>query len=111
MLFRSIAEQLVRAEALIGNGTIPQSVVDERREAFLAAQGTLEQARAALELAELDLEYSEIRAPMAGRIDRTLIDPGNLVTANQTVLTTIVTTRSEERRVGKECRSRWSPYH
>ena len=24
---------------------------------------------------------------------------------------TIVTTRSEERRVGKECRSRWSPYH
>ena len=26
-------------------------------------------------------------------------------------LLTIVTTRSEERRVGKECRSRWSPYH
>ncbi len=85
-------EQLERAEALIGNGTIPQSVVDERREAFLAAQGALEQARAALELAELDLEYSEIRAPMAGRIDRTLIDPGNLVTANQTALTTIVAT-------------------
>src|SRR2546426_5486911 len=25
--------------------------------------------------------------------------------------TTLMTTRSEERRVGKECRSRWSPYH
>ena len=85
-------EQLERAEALISNGTIPQSVVDERREAFLAAQGALEQARAAVELAELDLEYSEIHAPMAGRIDQALLDPGNLVTANQTVLTSIVAT-------------------
>ncbi|WP_238840703.1 efflux RND transporter periplasmic adaptor subunit [Roseobacter cerasinus] len=86
------AEQLERAEALVGNGTIPQSVVDERREAFLAAQGALEQARAALELAQLDLEYSEIRAPMAGRIDQAQLDPGNLITANQTVLTSIVAT-------------------
>lgn len=83
-------EQLERAQALIGNGTIPQSVLDERREAYLAAQGGLEQARAALELAELDIEFSEIRAPMAGRIDSARIDPGNLVSANQTELTTIV---------------------
>lgn len=83
-------DQLERAEALIGNGTISQSLVDERREAFLAAQGALEQARAELELAQLNLEYSEIRAPMSGRIDQTLIDPGNLVTANSTLLTSIV---------------------
>ncbi|WP_299967386.1 efflux RND transporter periplasmic adaptor subunit [uncultured Roseobacter sp.] len=83
-------EQLERAEQLIQNGNIPQSVVDERREAFLSAQGELEQTRAALELAELDVEYSQIRAPMAGRIDQSLVDPGNLVTANDTVLTTIV---------------------
>ncbi|MEE4188408.1 MAG: efflux RND transporter periplasmic adaptor subunit, partial [Roseobacter sp.] len=85
-------EQLERAEALIGNGTIAQSVLDERREAFLAAQGAMEQARAALELAELDLEYSEIRAPMAGRVDQSLIDVGNLVTAQDTLLTSIVAT-------------------
>lgn len=85
-------EQLQRAEALVGNGTIPQSLLDQRRETFLGAQGALEQARAAIELAELDLEYSEIRAPMSGRIDRALIDPGNLVTANSTQLTTIVAT-------------------
>ncbi|MBY5935244.1 efflux RND transporter periplasmic adaptor subunit [Tateyamaria omphalii] len=83
-------EQLERAQALIGNGTIPQSVLDERREAYLAAQGALEQARAAVELAELDVEFSEIRAPMSGRIDQSLIDPGNLVSANQTELTSIV---------------------
>jgi len=90
--FTFAEEQLQRAEALIGNGTIPQSVVDERREAFLSAQGAREQARAALELAELDLEYSEIRAPMAGRIDQALIDVGNLVNGNQTLLTSIVAT-------------------
>ncbi|WP_299613419.1 efflux RND transporter periplasmic adaptor subunit [uncultured Tateyamaria sp.] len=88
--FDFASEQLERARALIGNGTIPQSVLDERREAFLAAQGALEQARAAVELAELDLEFSEIRAPMAGRVDRAQIDPGNLVSADQTELTSIV---------------------
>lgn len=88
--FEFASEQLERAQALIGNGTIPQSVLDERREAYLAAQGALEQARAAVELAELDLEFSEIRAPMSGRIDRSLVDPGNLVSADQTALTSIV---------------------
>lgn len=84
------SEQLERAQALIQNGNIPQSTVDQRREAYLAAQGSLEQARAALELAQLDYEYSQIRAPMAGRIDRRQVDPGNLVSANDTVLTSIV---------------------
>lgn len=83
-------EQLDRAERLIQNGNIAQSTVDQRREAFLSASGALEQARAADELARIDLEWTEIRAPMSGRIDRTLVDPGNLVGANETVLTTIV---------------------
>ncbi|MFD1157120.1 efflux RND transporter periplasmic adaptor subunit [Roseovarius aestuarii] len=83
-------EQLERAEALITNGNISQSSVDQRREAFLAAQGALEQARAASELAQIDLEFTEIRAPISGRIDRRLVNPGNLVTANETVLTSIV---------------------
>ncbi|MEM7545520.1 MAG: efflux RND transporter periplasmic adaptor subunit [Pseudomonadota bacterium] len=90
--FAFTSEQLERAEALIQNGNIAQSSVDERREAYLAAQGTLEQARAALELAEIDLEWSEIRAPMSGRIDRTRVDPGNLVSANDTMMTSIVAT-------------------
>lgn len=83
-------EQLERASSLIANGNIAQSVLDQRREAFLSAQGALEQARAALELAQLDIEYSEITAPMSGRIDQALVDPGNLVLANNTELTSIV---------------------
>ncbi len=83
-------EQLQRAEALVTNGNISQSSVDQRREAFLSARGALEQAIAAEELASIELEFTEIRAPISGRIGRRLIDPGNLVTANETVLTSIV---------------------
>ncbi|WP_298971921.1 efflux RND transporter periplasmic adaptor subunit [uncultured Roseobacter sp.] len=83
-------EQLERAQSLVSNGNIAQSVVDERREAYLSAQGAREQARADLELAQLDVEYSQITAPMSGRIDRSQVDPGNLVSANDTVLTSIV---------------------
>ena len=88
--FAFAEDQLERAESLIANGNIAQSVLDSRKEAFLAAQGALEQARASLELAELDLEYSQITAPISGRIDRALVDPGNLVLENETELTSIV---------------------
>lgn len=90
--FQFTQEQLDRAKALIRNGNISQSVVDERREAFLSAQGALENARAALEAAKIDLDFSDIRAPISGRIGRRLVTPGNLVVADQTVLTTIVKT-------------------
>lgn len=83
-------EQLERAEALIANGNIPQSTLDARREAHLSAQGALEQARASLSNAEIDLDFAEIHAPISGRIDRTRVTPGNLVQQDATVLTTIV---------------------
>ena len=47
-------------------------------------------AEAAVERAKLELEYTTISAPLCGRIDRRLISVGNLVQADQTVLTTIV---------------------
>lgn len=82
--------QLRRAETLVQGGNIPQSVVDQRREAYLAARGALEQARSALTAAQIDLEYTEIRAPISGRIGERLVTPGNLVVADETVLTSIV---------------------
>ncbi len=47
-------------------------------------------AEAAAERAKLDLDYTTIIAPLTGRVDRRLISTGNLVQADQTVLTTIV---------------------
>jgi multidrug efflux system membrane fusion protein len=82
--------QFQRAEELIGRGNIPVATLDERRQEFLAAQAAVEGARAAVERAQLDLEYTEIRAAISGRIGGRAVSPGNLVQADQTVLTTIV---------------------
>ncbi|MEM9685113.1 MAG: efflux RND transporter periplasmic adaptor subunit, partial [Pseudomonadota bacterium] len=71
-------------------GTIAVSILDERRQEFLAAQASLEGAKAAEARASLDLEYSRITAPIAGRIDRKQVSAGNLVQADQTILTSIV---------------------
>src|SRR3546814_2613018 len=57
---------------------------------YLAAEAELIGTGAALERARLDLEYTEIRAPISGRIDRHRISIGNLVEPNATILTSIV---------------------
>lgn len=91
-VFAFAREQFERATRLIGNGTISQAVLDERRAEFLRAQASLEAARAAREAAMIDLDFSEVTAPIAGRLGRDLVKPGNLVIANDTVLTSIVAT-------------------
>ena len=48
----------------------------------------VEVAKAALETAKLNLDWTIVTAPISGRISRQLIDPGNLVKADNTVLTT-----------------------
>ena len=57
--------------------------------------------------------YLDITALTAGAVTTTTIAPdtGNLATALISKFQVNLNTRSEERRVGKECRSRWSPYH
>jgi RND family efflux transporter MFP subunit len=53
-------------------------------------QASLEAARAAVEQAELNLGWTKVRSAITGRIGRALITVGNLVIADQTLLTTIV---------------------
>jgi membrane fusion protein, multidrug efflux system len=84
------AKQLERARELSKRGNISVSALDERENEFLAAQAQVQGARAARENARLDLEYTEIRAPVGGRIDRNFISVGNLVSADDTILTRIV---------------------
>ncbi len=54
------------------------------------AEATLRAARASLKIATVNLGYCEIRAPIGGRMSRPYIDPGNLVKADDTILTRIV---------------------
>jgi RND family efflux transporter MFP subunit len=62
---------------------------DQRRQEKEAAQASLMAAQAAIASARLNLEYTRIRAPIAGRISDRRVDIGNLVT-EATLLTTIV---------------------
>jgi multidrug efflux system membrane fusion protein len=84
--------ELERAEQLLQSGNISVQTVDERRLVFRAAQARVNATKAAVARGELDMEYTQIRAPLTGRIDRTFLTAGNLVEANSTVLTTIVST-------------------
>lgn len=82
--------QLDRAEALATTGNISASAVDDRRREYLSAQATLQGANATLRNSSLDLEFTEISAPLDGRIGRRLVSAGNLVQPDSTLLTTIV---------------------
>jgi multidrug efflux system membrane fusion protein len=57
-----------------------------------SARASLLEARAALLRAQIDLNFTRIRTPISGRAGEDQVKPGNLVTANSTVLTTIVAT-------------------
>ncbi len=81
---------LERADSLRKSGNITEQNADQRRQAALAARATLDRAQAALSRAKLDIEFTEIRAPISGRISRRLVSVGNLINANETLLSTIV---------------------
>jgi multidrug efflux system membrane fusion protein len=79
-----------RADALRKSGNIAEQLVDQRRQSFLSAKADLDNSEAVLRNAQLNYEFTEIRAPISGKIGRRLVTEGNLVNANDTLLTTIV---------------------
>jgi len=81
---------LDRAEQLRRTGNITDQIYDQRRQSFLTAKAELDRAQAALRQARLDLEFTEIRSPLSGRISRKLVSEGNLVNANDTILTNVL---------------------
>jgi membrane fusion protein (multidrug efflux system) len=68
----------------------PQSQVDQNKAALDTAAGRLMQLKAALTQAEVNLDYTDIRSPIDGRIGRTAYTVGNLVNPASGVLATIV---------------------
>ena len=84
------AVQLQRGEELVKNNNIPKAEVDQRRAADQMAAAAILEAQAALEQAEINLGYTEIHAPIAGRIGRADLSVGNLVGPDSGVLATIV---------------------
>jgi membrane fusion protein (multidrug efflux system) len=84
------AAQLARGEELVKNGNIPKSEDDLRRAQDLMAAAAVQEAQAALEQAKINLGYTEITAPLAGRIGRAAFSVGNLVGPESGPLATIV---------------------
>jgi RND family efflux transporter MFP subunit len=82
--------ELARAEKLLPMQAVSAQEVDQLRAAERNAQAAEKAARAALNTAQLSLGYSRITAPVAGRISRANITPGNLVSVGDPVLSTLV---------------------
>lgn len=82
--------QLARGEELLKSKNISQAQVDELRAAAGIAEAGIAQAKAALAAAELDLGYTRVTAPVAGRIGLARYTVGNLVGPSSGALATIV---------------------
>src|SRR5262249_14381391 len=63
------------------SGAISESNVDQRVGAYREAEGNLRAAQAALQTAQLNLDYTQVRAPVAGRVGKLEITVGNLIAA------------------------------
>jgi membrane fusion protein, multidrug efflux system len=74
------------------SGAISESNVDQRVGAYREAEGNLKAAQAALQTAQLNLDYTQVRAPVAGRVGKLEVTVGNLVAAGPSapVLTSLV---------------------
>ncbi|MGP9766002.1 efflux RND transporter periplasmic adaptor subunit [Halomonas sp. AOP13-D3-9] len=79
-----------RARVLLGRQAISQEVHDQRQSALSNSRAMVDAATAALQTAELDLEYTRITAPVSGRAGRAMVTRGNLANADQSLLTTVV---------------------
>lgn len=83
-------QELQRGERLIGERAISQGELDQRRMEAQQADADVLAARARVAQAELNLGFTRVTAPFAGRAGAALVKPGNVVTPNETLLTTLV---------------------
>jgi RND family efflux transporter MFP subunit len=85
--------ELDRALTLVQTSAVSESIVDQRRQTLQAARAAEMQAEGALKAAKLNIEFTHVIAPIAGRVSRHLVTPGNLVQGSDggsTLLTSIV---------------------
>src|SRR5687768_12608960 len=89
-----------RSRSLYERQLLPKQTLDDTESRYSSAQAQLDlaraqanQSKARLDELQINLANTVVTSPVNGFIARRAVDPG----------------RSEERRVGKECRSRWSP--
>lgn len=82
-----------RERALLPKGGTSREEVELRFAKQAVANGEFLKAKAAVEQAQLDVDFTKITAPLDGKLSKTLVDVGNLVNAGggETLLTTLIT--------------------
>jgi len=83
-----------RIETLLANKAISTEEAEGRQSRYNEAKGALHAAEAARDFTKLDLDLTQIKAPIEGRVSRALVTQGNFISGvagNATLLTTIVT--------------------
>lgn len=87
------ANEFKRSANLVKSGSVSQGNFDEKRQQQEQTIADVQAAKAAAERARLDLEFTQIRSPIAGKISNKQVSEGNLITggnADGTLLATIV---------------------
>ncbi|MGI8527050.1 MAG: efflux RND transporter periplasmic adaptor subunit [Pseudolabrys sp.] len=81
-----------RAQQLVRDKTITEQIFEQRAQAFRNAQASVAAGEAAVRQAELDMDFTELKAPVAGRIGDRRVSPGNLVSGGNGSGTTLLAT-------------------
>lgn len=87
---RTAQLQVERGRDLVQSRTLPQAQQDEREATLLRAQADVQMAEAKLQEAEINLSYTRITSPIAGRIGDAGVSPGALIGPDSGVLVTVV---------------------
>jgi RND family efflux transporter MFP subunit len=82
--------ELARSQTLARSQAASREEVESRQAAVRAGEADVNAARAAMRAQQLTVGFTRVTAPISGRVSDRLVDAGNSVTADQTVLTTIV---------------------
>jgi membrane fusion protein, multidrug efflux system len=83
---------LARGQQLLRDRTISEQIFEQRSQSFRNAQSAVAASEAMVRQAELDLEFTELRAPVTGRIGDRRVTTGNLVTGGTGGSTTLLAT-------------------
>jgi len=85
-----LSNEYQRARALVRSRAISEEELDRIAGSLAEADAADQAARAAIRTAKLNLDFTRITAPIDGRISRRNCDPGNLIKADDTILTSLV---------------------
>ncbi|BBM00543.1 efflux RND transporter periplasmic adaptor subunit [Microbulbifer sp. GL-2] len=83
-------KQAGRAQQLLDSKAISREEYDRRIASRDAERAALSAAEAAVQNAQLDFQYTQVKAPISGQVSRALVTKGNLANADTTLLTTLV---------------------